>query len=871
MVWLALRGLASRRIASILAGLGLLTATLGYVVLTATSATASAQLHGDIASAWATPFDLLVRPEAAITPLERQDGLIRPNYLSSVSGGITMAQLQQIRNISGVDVAAPIAMVGIDAAPGTEPLFDITNYESYKHQSGLNVFEVTRRAVADADLSEFQFPTLYVVVIGDPKPMWLNLRPVTVGGAHISCQYPVFCFGASPDPGAPVTGGLDHPRAVTPSSTMMVIAGIDPQAEGRLTGLDRCVTSGRPLTGSDSARLEMRAGAGPFLSEPVLVSSHSFVDETDFTQVEQAADPNPILNGVSPADLGSWRLMDSTTTSAADRYRAVLASFSGQVGGSTAGIVSIGDVSYQDVASNHLRALAQPSNPRAFPYGSDRLAAETGDVWFRNATLHAALAVASKGKSWNVVGTYDPTCLPSFNSLAGGGLDAYANPEVRLDDGSLLRPDPTLTGYVNSPPTLLTTLDGARLLADPSLFEGQPGQAFIGVIRVKVSGVDSPSAVSEARLARVASDIHEATGLHVDVVKGASPREVQIDLPAGKDGRPAVTVSEGWSTIGVVLTFSRAVTAQNLALFTLVLVGSAGLVGQTAYMSVRRRRRELGVLRAVGWPAWRLATLVELETLVLGFLAGAISVALGLVAAAVFHLQVQPAQWLTALPVAVAIAALSAAGPSFSAAASGTTMTIIVNSGSGRSSHVTRSLLVLGVRDLMSAWRAETALGIATVSLGASLVAILLLIEASFRGQLDTTVLGTYLAARVEPFHAVLAALTLVVATFAAAEILTLAYLERQPHLAVLRAIGWPRLYVLRLLAGQAFSLALTGGILTVVLVAAVGFVLHAPLGSVVVACGGGLAVSLMVGAAALIMPTWLGYRLSPKDHMRAD
>jgi ABC-type lipoprotein release transport system permease subunit len=417
----------------------------------------------------------------------------------------------------------------------------------------------------------------------------------------------------------------------------------------------------------------------------------------------------------------------------------------------------------------------------------------------------------------------------------------------------------------------LTTLDGARLLADPSLFEGQPGQAFIGVIRIKVSGVDSPSAVSEARLARVASDIHEATGLHVDVVKGASPRVVQIDLPAGKDGRPAVTVTEGWSTIGVVLTFSRAVTAQNLALFTLVLVGSAGLVGQTAYMSVRRRRRELGVLRAIGWPAWRLATLIELETLVLGLLAGAISVVLGLAAAAVFHLKIELAQWLTALPVAVAIAALSAGGPAFFAAASGTTMTIMANKGSARSSHVTRSLILVGVRDLLSAWRAETALGIATVTLGASLMAILLLIEASFRGQLDSTVLGTYLAARVEPFHAVLAVLTLIVATFATAEILTLAYLERQPHLAVLRAIGWPRPYVLRLLAGQAFSLALGGGIVTAILVGALGIVLHASLGSIVIACGAGLMVCCVVGAAAMIVPLWLGYRLSPRDAMRAE
>jgi hypothetical protein len=626
------------------------------------------------------------------------------------------------------------------------------------------------------------------------------------------------------------------------------------------------------LSESDKSRLKMRDGRGPFLTVPVIVSAHTFVDETDSMEVKQAEDPSPILNGASAADLATWRVVEGTaTTTADDRYRAVMASLSGEVIASTAGLVSIGDVSYEDVSPNHLRALTQPSNPRAFPFGSDRLIVETGGTWFRKATLHAALTQTSKGKAWDVVGTYDSRCLPGFNSLVGAGLDAYSNPAVRLGDGRFFRPDPTLTGYVNSPPTLLTTLDGAHALADRSLFESQLGDAFIGVIRVKLTGVDEPSAVSEARLARVASDIREATGLHVDVIKGASARNIEVDLPPVTDGGEAVTVTEGWSRIGVVLTFSRAITTQNLAMFTLVLIGSAGLIGQTAYMSVRSRRRELGVLRAIGWPAWRLAVLIELETLAVGFIAGAISVILGLVMAALLHLKVDATHWLVALPVAVAIALLSAAAPAFLAAASGTTATVLVNKGSNRSSRITRSPLLVGIRDLMSAWRAEAVLGVATVTLGSSLVAILLLIEWSFRGQLDTTVLGTYLAARVEPFHIALALLTLVVATIAAAQILTLAYMQRQPYFAVLRAVGWPRPEVLRLLAGQAFVMAIAGGVLTALIVASIGIALHATVGVVLIVCGAGLVVCFAVGAAAVIVPLWLGYRLTPRDHLRAE
>src|SRR5579864_4137853 len=122
MVVLALRELISRRTATLLAGAGLLTATLGFMILASTSLTTEAILKGDINRAWAAPYDLLVRPAGSQTPLETSEGLVRPNFLSSGSGGITMQQLAAIRQIPGVDVAAPIAILGYVYWPGTLPV-----------------------------------------------------------------------------------------------------------------------------------------------------------------------------------------------------------------------------------------------------------------------------------------------------------------------------------------------------------------------------------------------------------------------------------------------------------------------------------------------------------------------------------------------------------------------------------------------------------------------------------------------------------------------------------------------------------------------------------------------------------------------------
>src|SRR2546423_9544599 len=102
----------------------------------------------------------------------------------------------------------------------------------------------------------------------------------------------------------------------------------------------------------------------------------------------------------------------------------------------------------------------------------------------------------------------------------------------------------------------------------------------------------------------------EATGLAVDVVKGSSKKPITVDLPAGRFGRPAMQVTEGWSVKGVAIRFTNAVSLQNLALFAIALLAAGVLVGTTTYIAARRRHEEFGVLRALGWPTWRIGGVV---------------------------------------------------------------------------------------------------------------------------------------------------------------------------------------------------------------------------------------------------------------------
>src|SRR5262249_45274822 len=57
-------------------------------------------------------YDILVRPAGSRTSLENSTELVQSSYLANTPSGITMAQYDRIRSMPGVDVAAPVAVIG---------------------------------------------------------------------------------------------------------------------------------------------------------------------------------------------------------------------------------------------------------------------------------------------------------------------------------------------------------------------------------------------------------------------------------------------------------------------------------------------------------------------------------------------------------------------------------------------------------------------------------------------------------------------------------------------------------------------------------------------------------------------------------------
>jgi hypothetical protein len=887
MLLVAARELVCRRTASLLALAGLVTATIGFVVLASTSQTTQAQLTGDIGSAWKTPYDILVRPRAAASELERRDGLVTPNFLSSSPRGITLDQLSKVRAVAGVAVAAPIAIVGTVQFGMISPAILPVDLTTLLPDGGIYAFRTSATAIGDGGTSRYPLvgSSAPVVVAAMEGVYDFAAGTLTVGKRQINCRdLRVSCFARTAIncpaqatscmgfPGLPIPGlKPDQVGSFVYFPVPMTIAGIDPVAEEQLSPLSACLRSGRHLLPTDAPKPSQNGEGGPGI--PILAANTALLDESVDVKVARADGAG--LAAGKGADSLAWSDVGKVSIDANVALSTFLAAHTGQFP-NLSPIWTPGPVQYE-LAGSMLTLQPVPpdleaySNPLVPEASLEQIApAEANDTWFRRLDEHPRTTQGtSPANTWQVVGTFDPTCLPAFDSKGAGQLSTYSPASVTTSAGHQLGAGRNLASFLDRPPLLLTTLAGAQYFADPRNFKRAPGDRFITAIRVKVAGADSPGPASQNRLTRIAADIQEESGLDVDIVKGSSPQAIQIAVPAGNFGRPAMVVSQGWSAKGLAFRFFRAVTAQNLAIFSVVLVAALTLVAQTAYVSVRRRRHEFGVLLAIGWPQWRVVALVELEMLILGVAAGLVGIVLGAPALLATN---QIATWwnfAAVLPLAIGISLLAGLLPALMVGR-GSTRQVMDEPRPLSDRFLPRSPFLLGMRTVFDL-RWDARLGIAVLALGGALLGLVVLIAVAFQGALDSSILGTYLSARVRPFHLIVVGVTLLVGALAVAEVLTIGYLERRQHLASLRACGWAASQVAVLMLGEAVGLGLGAVAFSLAVPVTVGALLGAGPQSLAASGLASAGMCLLATAIAALAPTMYAYSASVARALRGE
>ena len=873
---------------------GVLVAAAAFTVLTAASRTAQLRTTGTVSANFQPAYDILVRPKGARTAQEQQTGTVQPDFLSGIYGGITMAQYHRIQQIPGVQVAAPIAMVGYTQlnALTFEPLPAAT-----LGRSGPRLYRISTTWVSDNGASRVTQPPGYLYVT--PR----RLTPAAGGAGPVGS-----CGAASiPPPGANpfgtaaqsynlcwsrVNGNGQPPSPGTVNNTEagyfvqwtvpVLIAAIDPDAEAELDGLDKAVVSGRYLTEHESSRGTVM----PVV--PVLASSASGMSEYAQTTLQQLAAPPkmPDMNAAWKSAHASTvgRTVATVHSTAQQAYNAVLkapatAAEGNLTGDAVAGYWSVGPVDYRRTPAGPL-ALRQVVNRRSV-WNTGSLAAVAMDdenSQYRTVTSHITSAGGLPLALVKLAGVFDPARIRSFAPLSRVPLGAYtpvtaapatAASRRALHGGDLL-PSQNLGGLVSQPVNLITTLSALPKLENGLDYRGVPAADPISVIRVKVAGVTGPGALSRERVNAVAQQIAQRTGLDVDVVAGSSPSPVTIDVPAGRFGPPPLTLSENWVKKGVAVAILSAVDKASVALFTLILVVCVLFVGNAATAAVRGRRRELGVLAAVGWRRSRLFATALGELAGIGLVAGLLAAAIAVPVSAGLGLRTSPGRALLAVPVAMAVAVVAGLAPAWLAARADPVTSVrppVVAVGRAHQPRGITSLAVLNVARTPG----RTLIGVTSLAIGIAALTMLAAVTVAFRGVVVGSLLGDAVAVQVRGVDYVAAGATVALGVLAVADVVFLNITERAAELATMRSFGWHDRTLARLVITEGTVIGLVGSLAGagLGLGAAAWFAGQLPARLLAIAAAA-VAAGIIITAAAALLPAALLRRL-PTAHLLAE
>ncbi|MGC1185522.1 MAG: FtsX-like permease family protein [Candidatus Dormiibacterota bacterium] len=366
----------------------------------------------------------------------------------------------------------------------------------------------------------------------------------------------------------------------------------------------------------------------------------------------------------------------------------------------------------------------------------------------------------------------------------------------------------------------------------------------------------------------VAQAIHERTGLVVSLVKGSSALPIRVGLAKGRFGEPALTVTEYWGKEGAAITFLHGINAESVALFLLTVGVVLILLGVIGQLAARRRRADFALLRAIGWPLTRVVRLVVTEMALLGAMVGGAAAILAIGVTRALDPAIPILPLLAVIPL---VTAMSVAAPLPALLVAARSPAGLALRRTGRIAHLrVRSVRTLAFRDLLGPWRRESLLCAGSSMIGSGLVGAVVLVVGGFAGHLGPTTLGRYLAGQVGPLEIVMIVISVVAGAGASAALLSLAYLERQVEFATLRAIGWPRGAVAMVVAIQALTLGVGGGLVAAVLVVAGGLTIGASLLTTFVALLLALTVAVVISCLAMTGTVSIAYRLLPGAALRA-
>lgn len=852
MFLLLLRFISRQRLRSALLVLGLLVLSAGIILVAAASETTVVSVDQNLTRYWRTTYDILVRPAEARSPIEEKYGLVEANHLSGIAGGITLSQYEAIKAIPGVEVVAPIAMLGY-VAEGipTEDLGTLSEPGAYRLE------ELT---VVNDGAHEYRSKRTTHYYVGSVA----SLPPPGPGRMNYPIANPLF----------PLEGMFQLP---------LLIAGIDPPQEAALAGLNQALLRGSYLSGNEPIASgqfrNLEGNVESRLTIPILINVTPYVSLTLHAELKRLVLPPEVFSleeimtrggseylATLPGKVLASQELDSQ--SAYDRLVQNLMAPPGEV-------VSFGTL-HRFAWSMPSRIQYRESIP---PFSHDGLALEVilpphgsasgrgGELryrdfpgpWSSDARFNAAFFMQASG-------VFDVEHLPEVADVNRVPLETYFPPfaELQYDEQGrpveprTLRPTLNPASYLQNPPFILTTLEAAQAIG---------GDDCISAVRVRVGGIDTLTPTAQRKIETIASEIVRRTGLTVDVMVGSSPRRVLVHVPG------VGYVEEGWIQKGVSLSYGRRVQSGHLLLMGVLLTIGAVYTVDLVWAEVMGRRHTIALQKALGWRSRTVFGQVVGQVVLLGGLAAVLGVLVAWGAATLAGwASLSPALLLTASGVMVGLCGLAGLYPAWLASRV-SPISLIARGGTryrlrrGKQVQGLGAYAWLGLRR-----RSRTALGSLAAALAAALLVLLIAVTVDRQGYLSGTLLGEYLLVRVERYHYALLGIGLALAGLSLGSSLLAGVLERQREIGVLKAVGWRTRTVAWLFLAEGLLLGSIGGAMGAVAGSALFWGLYRVL-SPGLAAAALLGVGLpgLVGLLAALYPARVAARVPPAEVMRHE
>lgn len=835
--------------------IGTILISAGLISLIGLSETNKGTIINALEEKWQASYDIVVRPQGEESITEKNNSM-DPNYLSGLSGGISFEELDSIKNIEGVDIAAPISVLGYTMIGSPMGEFNLK-------QNG--IYRMTNKFIQNDGIRD------YIMDVNTYHAIGID---TSLDSFETAKRYDL---------------SVENQEVLELSGIFTILlAAIDPQEEARLVGLDQSVlenNNSRYFHAEDSFESYMHEGIGAQVTRlPILLSTDSSVDyEFSFNleKLDVSLDSDEEINvlleeiekndGSEYLDTLSSTPINSFEFNSKQAYNILIES------------LLTNDSGEYLVLNEKASPLNYEKVPSPFP---DRWSSafkvdvpmHTSDVTNDILPIYREVKLYHEDMSKlpriepKYIGVYDPSKLNiSIDPITKVPMETYRTPTATyvLDKNeNPVNPPKTVKattnpfGYIMQSPTMLTTIEASKEFL---------GERPISAIRIKVKGSENFGDDSQQKLERIVSEIESNTDLKADTTLGSSPQPFLINIPQVDGVEELGWIEQPWIKKGVSINILKETKLGFSGLIVCLIIVSIMYVFTTNFINYLSRKQEFALLKSLGWKNSNIIRMVVTESIMLSGIVTVISFIV------LFILKSQHTDSFSFVKIMLIVLftlfiyIIGSLWPSYLITKISPLQVLkqgeisIQGARFGR----TRGIISIVFNNIFGRWL-RNAVSILAISLPSALFILYMFVSLRLDGVLYTSWLGEYVAMEVSTPHYIAISLSLMIAILTAGEMIWQNVVERTNEIALFKALGWKNRNIQTTVLIEGALLGLLSGVLSLIFGLILVTILYGTLtiNQFLFYCSV-LILTVFVGTISALIPSLSAVRIEPIKELK--